>query len=276
MPANPPTPPTPSHPTRRGTRPHRSLPVGSGGTILLLAGFWILLALLAAEQRVGAGNPEGARPSPLERVVIPGATRSSEPLLAASAVCPDAGFLCAELERGEVAELRVARWPDDAGPLRVQVPAPAHEDPRRARALRDAAARGVGMWDGWPRPLRIERLPVGRRPDPGADVRVSWSDRLEGGKLGRVRSRWIGGRRGPSFQVEEFRLATGPRDRPLDTATVKTTAAHEMGHALGLRHSPDPDDLMYSRRTTDRLSPRDLETVEALYDLPNGGIIRPR
>ena len=55
---------------------------------------------------------------------------------------------------------------------------------------------------------------------------------------------------------------------------VLLTAAHEMGHALGLPHSDSRRDVMYPTNTARSLSNRDFRTVGALYRLPNGAVIR--
>lgn len=59
----------------------------------------------------------------------------------------------------------------------------------------------------------------------------------------------------------------------LDAAQVRLTAAHEMGHALGLPHSDDPRDVMYPTNGAARISSADFETMNALYRLPNGARI---
>jgi predicted Zn-dependent protease len=51
---------------------------------------------------------------------------------------------------------------------------------------------------------------------------------------------------------------------------VMLTAAHEMGHPLGLPHSDSEGDVMYQTNTARNLSTRDFGTVDALYRLPNG------
>ena len=66
-----------------------------------------------------------------------------------------------------------------------------------------------------------------------------------------------------------------PARRKLELAPeqVLLTAAHEMGHALGLPHSDSERDVMYPTNTARNLSNRDFRTVDALYRLPNGAKI---
>jgi predicted Zn-dependent protease len=57
----------------------------------------------------------------------------------------------------------------------------------------------------------------------------------------------------------------------LDPRQVRLTAAHEMGHALGiLMHSNNERDVMYPSNTATSLSARDYRTMEALYALVDG------
>jgi hypothetical protein len=262
----------------------------------LLAGFVLLLP--------GCRGPEDSRAAPPIDEVRAGETRGPEgqeptfgegapadpfPTLSAQQVCPGSGYLCDFLlvrrGDGEVGVtggsagrgVRVARWPDDTGVLRIRIDLPPVADADRARELQRAAVRGLLAWDGQPLRLQIEDRNTGGQQPP--HIHVTWRDRLGPGQAGRVTTRWE--LRGTSFRfdVESFELALqvppegGGPARSLAPDDVERVAAHEMGHALGLGHSDAPGDLMYPLNTARALSPRDYRTMEALYRLPAGALV---
>ena len=58
----------------------------------------------------------------------------------------------------------------------------------------------------------------------------------------------------------------------MDESEVYHTILHEIGHALGLGHSNNPEDIMYTPHQYGvvKLSQRDINSVRWLYDLPVG------
>lgn len=185
--------------------------------------------------------------------------------------CANVGYLCTELEA--TGTQRIFRWPSRTERITVRVPLPDHESPVRARRLQRAAVLGLSAWQGHPFTLDfLDRLEEGR-----ADIEVRWTSQLGGSSLGSTRTRWILEGSTQSFVVVDFSLATrSPYDAGIELrpSQVELTAAHEMGHALGLPHSDDPRDVMYPKNTAVTLTSRDYRTLESLYALPNGAEIQ--
>lgn len=192
------------------------------------------------------------------------------PQLSAAEVCRNAGYLCDGLrERGD---MRVVRWDAALSEIEVRVPRPSHLPPDEARELQSAAVQGILAWQNNPFALRVTRSDRAG----SEEIVVTWARQLGPSELGRTRTQWT--RRGEEtgMRVVEFALAThSPWDAglALDARQVRLTAAHEMGHALGLPHSNAERDIMYPTNTSTRLTTADYQTMEALYRLQNGAEI---
>lgn len=209
----------------------------------------------------------------------PGIPRTDEPPAAedrrrmtipAGQVCEDAGYLCSEVE--SFGSLRILRFPVSTEELRVQVPFPSHEPEERGLRMQAAAIRGITAWDGFPFPIRI----VQETEAADAHLVIRWEAQLSEGGLGETQSRFSIDQGVARYEVAHLALATrNPyrADAPLNPRSVELTAAHEMGHALGLPHSDDRGDLMYPTDAATHLSERDFLTVAALYEIPLGATI---
>ena len=77
-----------------------------------------------------------------------------------------------------------------------------------------------------------------------------------------------------SRAIERIIAGLEKRNRLLNEHERAVTAYHEMGHALGLPHSDNERDLMYPENTAWRPTARDYRTMEAVYRVANGALIR--
>lgn len=198
-----------------------------------------------------------AMPAPRDTVVLDGGR------------CAASGYLCAGF--AELGQGRVIRWPDGTRGLTVRVPVPEGLDPALAGELQRQAAAGIREWQGRPLPLTL--VPPSRQGE-AVDVEVRWTRSLTDDRVGQAAVRWRTGPEGEELAVLDFILATHtPGGVPLEPHRLRLTAAHEMGHVLGLPHSDDPADVMHAFNTATRLTFRDFRSVEVLYTLPAGALV---
>jgi hypothetical protein len=246
-------------------RSRRTDPVTLVAVLLVAAG-----AVLLTRDREGARRNSdvadpGGSPAPATPTVP---TPSSRPALPEEVACRNTGYLCAELSMYD--RIRIQRWRNFQGPMVVRLPAPEMADRGLGQRLQRAASAGIRAWNGQPFPILVDER--GTRP---AQVEVRWVTRLEGAEIGLARTVWSP-QSGLSVLSLEI-MTQYPWGAPMDPAQVRLVAAHEMGHALGLSHSDDGEDLMYPTNTATSLSVRDYRTVEALYELEDGTeIVRSR
>lgn len=215
------------------------------------------------------GTPDPGRCDPGEcEVVVPGDTAiTPPPALAAADFCVNVGYLCAGLEDRN--EIQLRRWKHFEGSVVVHVPLPEMENTSDARALQRAAAAGLRAWNNQPFPILVDI-----RGDRNPHFAVRWNEGLAGSQIGLARTRWT---LADGLSVDWIELRTPYLNRP-DLASaanqVRLTAAHEMGHALGLKHSDSERDVMYPTNRATSMSSQDYRSIEVLYATPDGSVVR--
>ena len=160
------------------------------------------------------------------------------------------------------------RWPDRArDPLRVWIQsAPLEAD---ERAFPRAVQEAFDPWTETGIPVGFEFVDDSAR----AEVHVTWVARYESRTTGRTR--WVHDQHGWITAASIELARAQPDGTPLDLASVRAIARHEVGHLLGLDHTADPRHVMAETVRVTELSEADRATVRLVYLLPPGRVRLP-
>ena len=158
------------------------------------------------------------------------------------------------------------RWGDDraARPVRVAVLR------ETAPGFREVFFGNVGwaitQWNTVGLPIYLEQV----ADTEGADIVVTWADRLDSNRAGRADVSWE--RSGRLAHVHVTLALHTPDGRQVLPSEMVALALHELGHALGLGHSPAAEDALHPETSAVDLTARDRRTALLLYSVPPGSL----
>ena len=133
-------------------------------------------------------------------------------------------------------------------------------------AFLDAVRAAFQRWESAGVPVRFSYTP----DSADADVTVTWRIQFDLERTGQTDVEWD---QDGHIQKGAVTLSTFDlKGQPLSADDVRVIALHEIGHLIGLDHSPDSTDVMYTEAAVRDLSARDMRTALLLYELAPGSI----
>ncbi len=133
-------------------------------------------------------------------------------------------------------------------------------------AFIDAIRRSFGLWSAAGVPVAFDLS----ADSSSAEVVFRWKPQFDIERSGQTDLHWD---QDGHIQSAVVTLATfDPKGRAMDVDDIRVVAEHEIGHVLGLDHSPDSTDLMFPTAKVRELSDRDVRTMLLLYLLTPGSI----
>ncbi|HET7249752.1 MAG TPA: matrixin family metalloprotease [Gemmatimonadales bacterium] len=166
---------------------------------------------------------------------------------------------------GESSDSMLHRWDDHSvRPVRVYLATDTIANFRPA--FLDAVRTAFGRWGDVNLPVRFDLT----ADSTSAEVRFVWRVMFPIDRTGETDLEWD---HEGHLQTAIVTISTfDPHGRPLGPDDVRVVALHEIGHLIGLDHSPDSTDLMFAKAVVRDLSERDVRTAQLLYQLAPGSL----